>query len=445
MTNWAVALAIAVVLALPIAWRARQRRFDPFEPLTLFAVAWAVMFVVRPTTLLITGERFFWDVDIRPTLTRALVLALLGAVSFVVGYELRLGRKLASRLPEPRPVDTRIAVVGALVTAVTGAVALAAFLPVGEPERALRVLLGGRSPELGAILGQSSSYVVTASLLFVPAAVVLTALALRDRTPQLAIGAVLLMLLALLRIAPSGARIVLLPFLGGILVLFYVMRGRRPRMVLLGALTILALLGSYFALHVRDPTDDLTLRGAAEQLTTRPHAVFDPVLRSSDAEMVVALSAALTVIPDELSYRWGNATVGNLATRPVPREWWPGKPLPPGETVVSTIWPELYPALNPAFSPLLNYYWDLGLVGVFVGMATFGLFARTLYEWFLRYRTSLAAQLVFSTGLWFVVIGARNDPVDTIALGAFIVGPIIAIVTVAGKRKPADVSIAPRA
>jgi hypothetical protein len=48
------------------------------------------------------------------------------------------------------------------------------------------------------------------------------------------------------------------------------------------------------------------------------------------------------------------------------------------------------------------------------GGALFGSLCRTLYEWFLRHRTNLAAQLIFSISLWLVAAGARNDPVETI-------------------------------
>jgi hypothetical protein len=47
-------------------------------------------------------------------------------------------------------------------------------------------------------------------------------------------------------------------------------------------------------------------------------------------------------------------------------------------------------------------------------MAVFGSLCLALYEWFLRHRTNLAAQLIFSISLYLVAAGARNDPVETI-------------------------------
>ena len=432
MTPWALIAACAVVLVLPLAWRARQGRFDPFEPIVLFALAWGAMFVVRPIAMLVRDERWFWGLDVQPTLPRALLLAGLGATAFVVGYELLPARRVAVRLPTPRPIDDSVAVTAALVTCLVALVALAFFLPANALE-ALRVLLGGRSAELGEALSRTSNYVVNASLLFAPAALVMTALALRRRSPLLIAAAVLVVFLALVRVLPAGGRFVLLPLLGGIFVLVYVMREKRPRVALLAVIGVLAFAGSYFTLQFRDPTDDRTLETTVEELADRPHAIFDPVVSSADAEMVLALSAALTVIPDELQHRWGGATVGNLATRPVPRELWSGKPRPPGETVIATIWPQHYPALNLAFSPLLGLYWDFGLLGVAVGMALFGFLGRLLYEWFAIHRRDFVAQVVFAAGVWFVVIAARNDPVDTLVLAAFLLAPVIGIVAVASE------------
>lgn len=430
---WALVVGCATVLALPLAWRAWSRRFDPFEPLVLFVLAWGAMFVARPASMLVEGKRLFWGLDVFPTLPRALVLALLGAVAFVAAYELGGAGAVARRLPDPRPVDPGIAAAAAILMTGVALAALALFLPLSRGLDALRILLGGRSHEFGELLVSSSAYVAYASLLFGPAAVVLTGLALRYRRPWLVLAAAASLTLILVRVLPAGGRIVLLPVIGAVFVLLYVVRETRPRMLVLTALAVAALIVSFLTLHLRDPTDELTLRTAVEELRDRPHAVLDPVLYGADAEMVLALSSALTVIPDELSYRYGGATIGNLLARPVPREIWPGKPLPPSAAVVAEVWPQHYPALNVAFSPLLSFYWDFGLVGVAVGMALFGLCCRTFYEWFLLHRTAFAAQVLFAAGLWLVVIGARNDPVDTLVLAGFTFAPVLAAVAVASE------------
>jgi hypothetical protein len=268
----------------------------------------------------------------------------------------------------------------------------------------------------------------------VPASVALVALATKERSARIGVLAAPVVALALVRTVPTGDRIALLPMLGGLLVLAYVMRERRPRVPVLIGIALAALVASYFLLHTRDPADRLTAGSAIERLSDRPQEVFDPILAGADSEMVLALSAALTVVPEQLSYRWGGATLGDLATRPIPREIWPEKPRPPGDTVVATVWPQFYPGLDPAFSPLLVLYWDFGLAGVALGMGLFGTASRVLYEWFRRHRRVFAAQLIFAVGVWFIAIGARNDPVDTIVLGAFLLAPVVLVSAIASSR-----------
>jgi hypothetical protein len=434
MAAWSTIVACGIVLVLPIAWRVRAGRFDPFEPFVLFALAYSVMFVVRPAAMLIRDERFFWDLDVMPTLPRALVVALVGAVGFVIGYELRAGEALAARLPAPTTVDSRTATRGALLTALVALLALFVLLPVSEGFDSLRVVFSDRDENLGELLRDSSTYLIYTTYLLAPAALILVALALRDRTPRSCALAAVALVLAVARVTPTGGRIVLLPLLGGICVLAYVMRDRRPSVPVLAGLAVVAMLGSFLLLQIRDPGSDATLASAVEELGERPQALFDPILRNADAEMVLALSGALTVVPDELERRWGGATLGNLVSRPIPRELWSGKPRPPGEEVVATVWPRYYPYLDPAFSPLLVLYWDFGLPGAAAGMALFGLLARMLYAWFLRHREGFGAQLVFAACLWLVVIGARNDPVDTLVLGTFLVGPVVAVAFHASRR-----------
>ena len=56
-------------------------------------------------------------------------------------------------------------------------------------------------------------------------------------------------------------------------------------------------------------------------------------------------------------------------------------------------------------------------------MILFGIAARALFEYFQMYRQSNAVQVLYSLALWFIVIGLRNNPVDTLVLAVFVVLP----------------------
>ena len=66
-----LSIGVGVVLTLPIAWRVREGRFDPFEPILVFVLFWGVVFVVRPIAIVIRDDTNFYGVDIGPTLDEA--------------------------------------------------------------------------------------------------------------------------------------------------------------------------------------------------------------------------------------------------------------------------------------------------------------------------------------------------------------------------------------
>src|SRR5439155_24230026 len=128
------------------------RRFDPFEPIYLFAIASGVIFVVRPTAMLVDGDLTYFNLDISPPLPRALLLALIGAVAFLTAYEARAGGLIARRLPPPRSIEARHGLISA---AVMTALAFLALLGLFKGFSKFHLLLDGRSYELGPILSGS--------------------------------------------------------------------------------------------------------------------------------------------------------------------------------------------------------------------------------------------------------------------------------------------------
>jgi hypothetical protein len=431
-SSWILIAGCGIVTALPIFARTFQRRLDPFEPVVLFALAWAVMFVLRPSVMIADGSFGFWGVDLRGTLPLALFLGLVGAVAFVCGYELRAGASLARRLPPPRELDTRATAVSGIAVGVIGVVFFVVLLPASDPLQSLRVVLGGRDEALGEVLADSSTYVFYASWALVPASLALAGVALSARRPVYWILAGAVLVVALLRTVPFGSRMALLPLLGGLLVLWYALQGRRPSVRSVALLALAAVCLSYVLVVVRDPERRGDLSGEVRRVVERPHAILYPLTGGEDAEMVPALAGALTAIPDDLGYRFGAATLGDLVTRPIPRELWVGKPLPAREQVIRHVWPQFFPGLNPTFTPILAFYRDLSVAGVVIGMALLGMAARVLYAWFRAWSDSFAAQLLFASTVWFTVIAIRNDPVDTVVFALFLVVPVLAIVAVSG-------------
>ena len=430
-------VALGIVLALPLVARAVRRRFDPFEPIVVFALAYGVMFVARPAAMLFNGDLSYFGVDIRSTITPMLVVALTGAVAFVCGYELRTGRLLARSLPRPRDVPTSAGIVGAAIMIGLALVALCVMLwPAGGTKR-FTIILQGQSWETMHLVSARGSYPLMIAMLVAPAAILLLALGLRERRPALLVGAALTTMLALFLTIPLGARSFVLPLVGGCVTLAYVRRGTRPRVVTFVVLVLLAFVTSYALITLREPARRAHLDYYAKQFAKSPWVALSPVTHGEDANMAPVLAGALRVVPSSLEYRYGGAFFGDLALRPIPRPLWPDKPKPPRLRVVEAVWPALAKdGFQPEFSPLLVFYWDFGIAGVFAGMAFFGIACRALYEWFLRHRANFAAQMIFAISLWLVPAGARNDPVETIVFACVLVLPLIVLERCSGLRRP---------
>jgi len=408
-----LAVGVAAVLVLPLAWR-RRRRFDPFEPIFVFALAWGVMFVVRPIAMVIRDDMNFYGVDISPTLDKAVLLGLVGAVAFVVGYELPLGRVVALRLPRTIEVEpsTRVLVV-AVVVGVLAMLTFVLFLLWAGGTAAIETFLAGRSAELDELLRDSPLYLWAFSLAVVPAALVGLAVAVLRRGLLTVLGAAALLGLAFVQVVPTGTRLYILMLAGGAVAFLYLRHGRRPGVVAVTVGLVLALVGSYTLLLFRNAETRQSVSSAFEAVASTPSRVFSPLIKRPDSEMAPALAGGLLVIPSELPHRYGAATFGDLAARPVPRQLWSGKPQPHVIVVTEAVWPVARETGNfqPNFTPLLSFYWDFGLPGAFFGLALYGLLARLAYAYFLRQAENWVVQLLFALALWSLVLAVRADPV----------------------------------
>lgn len=431
-------VGVAVVLALPLVWRVLQRRFDPFEPIVVFALAWGVMFVVRPLAIVVRDDTDFYGLDIGSTLDEAVLLGLAGAVAFVVGHELSLGRRLATRLPSPpAEVATRPVLLGASLVTAAGIVALGLVLLPNGGLSALGTFLGGRSGELDEIIASSTVYLWYGSLVVVSGALAAMAIAVATRHPAAIATALVLGVVALVRTVPTGNRVFLVVLVGATIVLVYVRASRRPGLLALGVGLVLALFLSRAILEVRDPETREDIPTLLRTIAASPSRAFSPLYRGADAEMAPALAGALTVVPSELGHRFGGAMLGDLLVRPVPRKLWPGKPEPPGEEVAATVWPVARETggFDPAFTPLLVLYWDFGLVGAFAGLALLGIAARTLLEYFRAHHDRLVAQLLYATGLCFLVVALRHDPVTTLVWALILFAPVLLVFQASGRER----------
>jgi hypothetical protein len=437
-----LAVGVAVVVCAPIVASIRRGVFDPFEPTLLFALAWGAMFVVRPLAIARRDDTNFYGLDIGGTLDSAVLLGFVGACGFVCGYSLRVGQRVGRGLGRPRELDARSVVARAWIVAAIAGVAVAILLRTAGAD-GLRVFLRGRSPELDEIIAGSSVYAWWGSQLVAPAALATFAVAWVARSRVAIVSTIVLMLLVCVRAIPTGNRIVVLVTVGAVVVFVYLMADRRPGLPAFVVLLVLACVTSATLLAFRYPETRSNAGAALESLS--PVVALRPITRGPDGEMAPALAGALTVVPSELGFRYGRVTFGELPLRVVPRVWWASKPETPQSTLVRTAWPEADKyGFSPALTPLLPFFWDFGLLGVFAGMVAYGIVARAAWAWLLGAGASVGARMVYAIFLFFLVVALRTDPVMTVVqFILFVVSAAVIFRAVPGVRGSAPHAATP--
>jgi len=415
--------AIAFTLFAPLVWRASTGRFDLFEPIVAFAIAFAIMFVVRPIAMVANGEYFFhWvpGINLEPSFERMLLLVLIGSIAFVVGYHLPLGRRLADRAPRP-PANwnANTVVLLCLAASAFGLFLFGLFIMQAGGASALELILRGRSLGTERVVREGSSYFILGALVLVGATLAVFSVGLHQRRRGLIVLAIVLAVGVLVVWSSFGSRIAMGPLIAALGILFYLNRDRRPGILIVVAFAVVALFASTIVAtertaDVRGQKSKLQIAG---EILQDPSLMIEPVLTGADNSNAPGLTAAVAIIPQELPYTYGVSSVGDFLIRPVPRNLWPEKPRSPREKVIAEMTPEGFQSntANPTFSNLIVFYRDFGLFGG-LALILYGVLFRALYEWFRQNKNSVPAQVLFALVIPMIVVACRDDPVDAFAL-----------------------------
>jgi hypothetical protein len=421
---------LALVLVAPIAVRIARGRFDVFEPIVLFSLAYGVMFVARPTAMVVDDRLVFNGprraLDVSATFSEMLVLALVGGVAFVVGYGIPVGGQLArAHRRQAADPNYRVVVTAAFVVGCLGLFAFALYVGTSEGLGFIETFFRyGNTKGPGA--SSSWNYAEFMFQALIPATLVLATIGFGRRNKLFIAAALCFAAMLLLVAVPTGSRITLLPLIGGAFVLYYLRRQKRPSLRLIIVLAMIGFFASVFLSDLRGRASrDETVIQSLERSTSRTR-LANSLTNGPDAEMAPALAAALSVIPDRLAYAHGGVTIGDLVVRPIPRSLWHDKPLTPKLKLTHTIWPVEYSRhmIHPEYSTLVYFFWDFGVFGVIIGLAALGLLARYVYEYLVLNQERAYAQVLYALSLWLFVIALRDGPVDAFVRAVFVVAPV---------------------
>lgn len=431
----ALLVLLAIIAPAPLIIRGLQKRFDPFEPITLLSLAFIVLFVVRPLVQIGYDQFTFRDLAFGAGFDQALLVALTGITALYTGYELRAGRWLAGSLPTPRNIwRPSTAAAGAGLISLVGLGLFALFLYRGGGLTFAKDYLSGRTQEQSAIVQNSSAYLYYGPYMLLPAALIALEARARKREFGFLLLAGLCLLLVIAVTGPRGDRILLLSMLLSVATLPFLRSGRRPKFrSLMLAFVMVFLIGVSFLGNVRTTvTRDLS------PFQTFVATVKDPVesvktfLLGADSEMFPVMAIQM----QHLDKHNAGITIESLVSTPVPGVLWEGKPA----SADSEIYQELFPfqasitRAGPSPSMFGGFWYDAGWIGVILGALIVGTLARTLYEYFLARPENAGVRMIYAAALPLTFLMPRSNPTDALPRSVFLIVPVILCVWAASRR-----------
>ena len=383
---------LGLVCTLPAIWANLRGRLDPFEPIYAFALCTLVYFVFVPAVLVWQQAFVFLGVDYSDELGRVTAFAFLAFLGFSIGYYWQgraaeaAHRPLAAAVP-PEPALRRFMFRWALLLFTFFTLLVVAWILVAQFPLYTLWIFGDASygeswtlatgPQIGYLYGAREA--LPACLLL------LIAFRARRRWP---LPALVLLLLLVLFFAGSGARFRVLLLVLGVVIFFFLERGKRPRtwQSVLIAFAIFYLVIGGVGFYRSQSIEGGRLRGRVlGQDVLTLDAAWGVMLGSS--QIAVSTGVLVYTVPKYQSYFWG-ASFANVVTQPIPRFLWPGKPETIGQDFFSHLWP---PGTTVPFWAL--FYLNFGPIGIVVGMAIWGWISRSIYDAYRRHPGNALVQV----------------------------------------------------
>lgn len=432
----ALLILTAIAAASPFVVGGLRREFDIFEPVYLFAVSFAVLFVFRPAVELAgaDGPQPIAGKDPGPNYTAAMIVALLGALAFYLGYYADVARKLVANARAPNEdFDPRSLKLYVSTVACVGLALFGAFLLQSGGVSALSAILAGRSQATTDLYAQAVGYFYTGPFWLGGLGLLLLALAKTWGSRQGVVGLLLVAISQVTTIA-TGSRSWVLPMAASVIVLWYLRARRRPSLRLIALMAIPAFVVGFSAPREFRSTGDVSFVDAVSADVVDLPGAVERFLLGADAAMLPNLALEMTVVPQVIPFQLGWTYVEAVG-RPIPRAIWPDKP-PPGDTVLTAaIWPRL--AANRvgfSFSVFGEPYMNLGHVGVVLFGIAFGVAWRYLYEYRRLLESSRIVNAVFALSWPFMFVYMRGGVAVDYQRQVILVLPVLAATWLVTRR-----------
>jgi hypothetical protein len=414
--------SIALASALwPILRRVLNGTIDIFEPVLGASIMLAILFGVRPLIMLSTGDRSFQKgYNIAQGFNQAVLLGMLGTLSFVVGYEVLSGlRQRSSIVSRARNLDLPATRRVVFVCVVLGLVLFLLLLGLaGNPLVTLQLLAHGRSTRSVAVVS-TSSYLSDAPLLLACAATIFV-ITLRGKPTRGQLAAIIaLVATPVAAFSLVGDRRFIIPCALIPIVVGYIVRLRRPSWRKLALIIPVAFIILATIPYARASGGRQAQGGVLPVFTRAFSAPLQPVgkfLTGTDTQMVSDLALEVESLRQSRDYYFGRATVGDLLLAPLPSHVI-RKPQTARDSLLVRIFGEpcgtVNGALCPDFSAVGTFYQDFWIPGVIAGMLLLGGFSAALWTGVKANRTSVMRLILAASWTVFLPIIIRAGIMPT--------------------------------
>lgn len=375
---FALMVPFAAILLIPIIIALINKRFDPFEPIYLWIIIYAFLYLAKPFVQLLTGEPFKYGAEF---LNEALLLAMLGLVVFYLGYYGSFGRKIAARLPAiKREISSKKLGIAAWVFIIIGFLGLNHYINISGGWQVFWSKphgLAGQAIKSTAYIYQLPELMVIGFILiyeiFIHKIIInKTAVKIKNILTLIAaaIGGVGIYTII------WGSRTFYSWIIIAMVVLYFLKRENRPKI----KTVVIALLALFLLLcFVPIYRQYMHLGSDFSQITQnlKPSKIFRTAFSTGDE--FNSYLAEVALVPNSVPYDYFNLYYRTLL-HPIPRLIWPDKPV-----FLNSQWDEFLSksGMNwgSAESMLGDFYAQLGILGIIIGTFFSGIFWRTIYEY----------------------------------------------------------------
>jgi hypothetical protein len=414
--------SVMIITVFPAVMRYRSEQ-TALDPLIWGSLTLGVMFFVRPLALALYEQTSYKGFAIASQFNHVLVMAIVGALALVLGYHVRLARRLGNLIPAiPNDASNTGVIILSIGVCV---IAISAYI--------VAAMSSGISPTSVFTQGfvqnpiQSSAYLYLAPYMIVPAALLLFRTGLQLKLASVVAVSFLIAFLMVNILASAGSRFWTLLFLGSFM-LYPILRFRlRVPWIVTVLLVIVALIFVTATQYRRAGAgNEPSILTSVSETTLHPTRSIEALLLGPTIEMFDADDLELQHIPQTFGYHPLSA-LEDLVAAPIPHQLWHSKPYN-SDAVLDTYFFGQHgvteSSASVAYSVMGGFYYDSGLVGVFIGMFLIGMLFRALYEYFIANKTNDFVIIVYAMALPIIPILMRGNLADTFSRSLFIFAPV---------------------